>query len=86
MNNIFLSILIMLTFAAMVLPYPGTGATEAYAFDREACYSTCGCTISTFQTCMACRQECDRKYWQSFDRQMNDLGKSRSYQSNGSQR
>lgn len=86
MNNILLSILIMLTFAAMVLPFQGAGVTEAYGFNRDACYATCGCAFGNFTGCMACKQECDRKFWQSFDKQTEDFGDSRPYQSKRSVR
>jgi hypothetical protein len=39
-------------------------------FDRNACYSTCGCDARGMEAaCFSCRQECDRKFWADFDRE-----------------
>jgi len=45
-----------------------------YAFDRAACYSNCGCdAIGMVAECFACKQECDRKFWAEFDKEMSGV-------------
>lgn len=40
------------------------------SFDREACYSTCGCATGMFTSCAECRAACDRKFWKEWDKEM----------------
>jgi hypothetical protein len=69
------NVLISLIAIAMLFSF-GTSsqvyATETpvlHDFDMNACYATCGCHTGLFQACFECKQECERKYWKSFDEQ-----------------
>ena len=41
-------------------------------FDRNACYAKCPCSTGSpdqAQLCFECKQECDRQFWKSFDKE-----------------
>ncbi|MEW6139874.1 MAG: hypothetical protein AB1733_16750 [Thermodesulfobacteriota bacterium] len=69
-------LLIPMIVAAVGLLQPGVDVASAQGFDREACYAKCRCSWGTFQACADCKSECDRRFWKSFGRQLEDLDKS----------
>lgn len=51
--------------------YGSAELSALHAFDREACYANCGCdAVGMVAACFDCKQACDRKYWEEFDKEM----------------
>ncbi|MGD9818900.1 MAG: hypothetical protein AB7V04_09375 [Desulfomonilaceae bacterium] len=75
MNTLKIITLAMIVVASIVMaPYssPADGIV-VQEFDRNACYSTCGCDARGMEAaCFSCRQECDRKFWAAFDRETSE--------------
>ena len=62
---------------SMVNPYFSFAEkTTLHAFDQKACYANCGCdAVHMVAACFACKQECDRRFWAEFDREMGTVNK-----------
>lgn len=72
-------LMLLVVFIAMN-PYPGSAEkTVLHSFDRDACYSDCGCdAVGMVAECFDCKQECDRKFWADFDRETGSDDKNGS--------
>lgn len=60
----------VLLFTAVSAQAYGDEALVLNAFDKDACIASCGCAFGMFTACEACKRECERKYWEEWDKEM----------------
>lgn len=71
MKKLYMPMFILAIMAAIFVTAGSCPADNItlHDFDRNACYSTCGCDARGMEAaCFSCRQECDRKFWADFDK------------------
>ncbi len=82
----FKILMVLVTVVGLISIAPHSGSAEKtvlHTFDREACYSSCGCdAVGMIAECFDCKQECDRKYWAEFDKEMGENNKGSNDDSN----
>lgn len=74
MNKLIVLLLFLTALLLTVTPASTVVADSVLMqdFDRNACYAACPCSTGApeqAQLCFECKQECDRKFWKSFDRE-----------------
>lgn len=65
------AVAVLFTFGALSQAFSNEGPV-LQDFDMNACYAQCGCHQGLFQACFDCKQQCERKYWKSFDKEAKD--------------
>jgi len=81
MMNRLPAILLLLTALVLAVTPASTVAADPVLmqdFDRNSCYAACPCSTGApdqAQLCFECKQECDRKFWKSFDKETNQKDK-----------
>jgi len=64
---------VMLVAAATLFQASADEQPVTQMFDRNACYSQCPCGFSgAVQLCLDCKEKCDEKFWDAFDKEEND--------------